>query len=355
MIGGIGARLLTGGMLGMQAQDEAGGYRVNVEKRTIADDIDRKAMELEQVLSGVNDNHVRGLGGDNAAIAYAFFKLFSFLIQLVRDIFTSCALWVTIVTGGVGAPVGAIFGSIALYATIVKGIIDLLLFTWSGIGLMKTNDPRSRSILRSENRTQMISVGEALLTGGVAGMTMGMSGDTGMMRGVEQGRAFGNNIANAGVGPGIKIVGNVGQNVLANNLSNYNAEVGIQERHMKHIFLLRKAKPAMSTLAKPVGSALNSLEEFIAKKKSLQKSKISKAIPRLARSVRVMNMRLQGVPEVQSGEPRPSSVPRTPPPLPPRVSQESSHEDSESEVPVGGPPPLSSPISESMEQDDGEM
>jgi len=349
MVGNIGARLMTGGMLGMQAVDEAGGYRVNVEKRTIADDIDRKAMELEQLLVGVKDSHVRGLGGDNGAIAYAFFKLFSFLIQIVRDIFTSLALWVTLVTAGAGAPVGAIFGSIALFATIIKGIIDLLLFTWSGIGLMKTNDPRSRSILRSENRTQMISVGEALISGGVAGMTMGLSGDHGMMRGAEQGNAFGNDIANVAVGPGIKIVGNIGQNVAANNLSRYNDEVGIEQRYMKQRVLVRKAKPAMATLVKPVGSAFNSLEQFITKKKSLQKSKISKAIPRLAKSIRTMNLRMQGVPEVEVGEQRMSGRPQRPPPLPPRVVSESSHEGVE--PPVGGPLPMPSPIGESMDEE----
>jgi hypothetical protein len=342
---------MTGGLFSLSAEDEAGGYRVGLKSRTLIDDIVRKNFELEQIVKGVAGKPVRGLGGPSGARAYAIFKGIAFALQIVRDISSAVALWVTILTAGAGAPVGVVFASISLFATIAKGVIDLLLLGWSGVGLGNTNDPRSRAILRSENTKQGLAFGEAAFAGASAGMMMGMSGDTGLLSGTKQTSAFSNSsfegvAKNVAIGPVTPLVGNIAQNVGVNNLSEYSPETGYETgKANKRVEQVRKAKRALAVLSHPVQSAFSSLAEFMSKKKKLRESKFAGVLPSLVKNIGTMNTTVQTIPVTEGGggpqpsgpapqlppqvPPGPPPRPETPPPPPPTISPESSESESE--------------------------
>jgi hypothetical protein len=331
MVGGAGLRALTGGMYRIEAEDEAGGYRVALKGRTILDDVVRKYYELKQILRGVNGKPVRGLGGKHGARAYVFFKSLSFALQIIRDISSAVALWVTIVTGGTGAPVGAVFASIALYSGLSKAAIDLLLLIWSAVGLANTNDPVSRMILRGENTRQGLAFGEGAFIGASAGLTMGLSGQTGLLSGQMQTTPFGEgsklhgsisdnwsqNIggkelyygsmlrtgANLGVGPAVPALGNIGQNVGVNVASPYRGHANMTtERFSAQAEKVRKAKGAIRLVANPARAAFLGLSKFAQSKKKVSKSKFMEILPELSKTIEEMGSTVDEVPESAPSE-----------------------------------------------------
>ncbi|MCC6456798.1 MAG: DUF4157 domain-containing protein [Caldilineaceae bacterium] len=316
MVAGAGLRVLTGGLYRIEAEDEAGGYRVGLKSRTILDDIIRKHYELKQILRGVDGKNVRGLGGKHGARAYVFFKGISFALQIVRDIASAAALWVTIITGGQGAPVGAVFASIALYSAISKAAIDLLLLIWSGVGLAMTNDPMSRSILRGENTRQGLAFGEGAFAAASGGLVMGLSGSTGLLSFQNQGAAFGagshtadlsgsmwGTPASMAVRSGVPVVGNIGQKLGVNAMSPYAGHANVENTKVnQQAEKVRKAKSAVRVLSHPVRSAFGALADLAQKKKRLRKSKFIAMLPEIAKTIEDLNSDVQEVPEGGKGE-----------------------------------------------------
>ena len=315
MVGGAGLRALTGGLYGIEAQDEAGGYRVGIKSRTIIDDVIRKHFELKQIMHGVNDNPVHGLGGRDGARAYVFFKGISFALQIVRDISAAVALWVTLITGGAGAPVGAVFASLALFAGLSKAAVDLLLLIWSAVGLGKTNDPRSRAILRGENTRQGLAFAEGAFVGASAGLVMGLSGNTGLVDFGKQTAAFGSgsqtgstgvgigdSLASAGVGPAVPALGNIGAGVGVNALSPYVGHANLTSlKHEEQLTKVRKAKTAIRAVSNPAREAFLRLSEFAQKKKKMRQSKFVAILPDIAKTIEEMGETVQEVPERGGG------------------------------------------------------
>ena len=318
MVMGAGMRALTAGMYRIEAEDEAGGYRVGFKSRTIIDDIIKKHYELKLVLRGVNSKPVRGLGGKHGARAYVFFKALSFALQIIRDIASAVALWVTIVTVGAGAPVGAAFASLALFSAMAKGAIDLLLLIWSAIGLANTNDPTSRMILRGENTRQGLAFGEGVFAGASAGMVMGFSGQTGLLNFGKQDMAFGagsqvkdlsgtieGQIANVAVGPATPALGNIGQNVGVNALSPYIRHANIETRkHDEMLDKVRNAKKAIRVVSNPAREAFLKLSDFAQKQKKMRESKFVAILPEISKTIEEMGSTAQQVPESAPPEQR---------------------------------------------------
>jgi hypothetical protein len=328
IVAGGGLRALTGGMYRVEAADEAGGYRVNLKSVSIVEDMIRKHHELQAIVSGLDGSHVKGLGGKHGARAYAVFKGIAFGLQIARDIASAVALWVTIVTGGAGAPVGAVFATIALYAALAKAAIDLLLLIWSGVGLANTNDPRSRSILRGENVRQGLALGEGAFAGASAGMMMGLSGSTDLLVGSKQGMAFGagsqtkvlsgieGHLANAAVGPVTPVLGNLGQNVGVNNFSSYvphasTEATNISEKAEKS----RTATKAIRVLTSPIQSGFSKLGDFVSKKKNLRTSKFAALIPEIGKTFKELT---RGAQEAAAPPPsQPQGAPQSEPQVSP--------------------------------------
>ena len=314
MIAGPGLRALTGGLYRVEAEDEAGGYRVGLKSRTIIDDIIKKYYELKQLVKGVDGSHVRGLGGKHGARAYVFFKAIAFALQIVRDISSSVALWVTIVTGGQGAPVGAVFASIALYSGLAKAAVDLLLLIWSGIGLANTNDPESRAILRGENTRQGLAFGEGAFAAASAGMVMGLSGSTGLLsfdkqigafgvgsRTADLGGSLGGTVASASVGSATPALGNIGANLAVKGLSPYANNASLENAKLSaQVEKIRKAKSAVRVLSHPVRSAFGKLAEFASRKKRLRKSKFAALLPEIAKTIEDLSSNVDEAPESEA-------------------------------------------------------
>jgi hypothetical protein len=302
---------------------------VNFKGVSLWDDIQAKNLELLQIQQGLDGKNIRGMGGRSGAEAYAFFKGVSFALQIVRDIASACALWVTIVTAGVGAPVGAIFASLALFATIAKAAIDLMLVIWSGTALANTNDPQSRMILRGENMRHGLALGEGLVAGAGAGAVMGISGNTGLLNFQQQTSAFGSSKldgssaqsdrfgaisnnwsqggpggeftyggmlrdgANIGIPQGAQL-GNIGVNVAGAN-HRYGTHSGLERRKLDdQKAKLSKAKLSVHALS-PAASAFKKLGELAANKKPLRKAAIQ--MPEVAKNIQELVGKVDSVSE----------------------------------------------------------
>jgi hypothetical protein len=331
MVAGAATRALTGGMYRLEASNENGGYRVEFKSRTILDDIIKKHYELKMITRGINGKPVRGLGGKHGAQAYAFFKGVSFAIQIIRDIASAVALWVTIVTGGTGAPVGAVFASIALFSALAKGAIDLLLLIWSAVGLANTNDPMSRIILRGENTRQGLAFAEGAFAGAGAGLVMGLSGNTGLLSGHQQTTPFGEgsrlhgsindnwsqNVggselaygsmlrtgANIGVGPAAPALGNIAAGAGVAALSPYTGHANMEnKKHDEMLSKVRNAKKAVRVVSNPAREAFLKLSEFAQSKKKLRENKFIAILPEVSKTIEDLGSTVQQVP---SSEPVP--------------------------------------------------
>jgi hypothetical protein len=190
MVGGIGLRVLTGGLYRVEAEQRAGGYRTAIKSKTLLEDIAKKVAELKNLMKGLQGEG-GGMHGMNkhAMRSYIFFKGLSFVMQVIRDIASGVALWLGITVAG--SPVGAVFATIAFYTGAAKLAIDLMLLIQASIARAKTNDPLSRVLLANQQSTMAAEVGSGAGAMGAAGLMMGLSGSTGLLQGQVQQSAFG--------------------------------------------------------------------------------------------------------------------------------------------------------------------
>jgi hypothetical protein len=322
-----GSRALTGGLYRIDADEVGGGYGVEFKGKTLMAEIERKKVELDRVLQGVKGKPIHGLGKthESGAGAFVFFKKASFALQIIRDIASACALWVTIITLGVGAPVGAVFASIALYTAFAKAAIDLLLLVWSGIGLAKTNDPTSRMILRAENTQAGLAFGEGAFMGTSAGLVMGLSGQQGMFNAQQQIGAFseGSNLegaignqtsqtfANVGVAQSAPVLGNMGAGIGVNAASPYARHAQIESlKHDRKVEQIQRAKKAIRPVTNPAREAFDKLAQLALSKRQFKKARLVVMLPEISKSIEGLGGAIEDIEEPQP-PPQPSAPPQS--------------------------------------------
>lgn len=185
MIGGAALKVFTGGLYRFEAEQRGGGYRTALKSKTLLEDIARKVAELKILVKGL-DGH--GMN-KHAMRSFVFFKGLSFAIEVIRNIAGAIALWLGLTV--VGSPVGAAFATIAFYCAAAKLAIDTMLLIQASVARAKTNDPLSRILLSGQQSSLAAEIGSSAGALGGAGITMGVSGNTGIATGQVQQSAFG--------------------------------------------------------------------------------------------------------------------------------------------------------------------
>jgi hypothetical protein len=287
MLGGIGLRVLTGGLYRVEAEQRGGGYRTAIKSKTLLEDITLKVVELKALAKGLAGQH--GMN-KHAMRSYIFFKALSYIMQVIRDIASAVALWLGITV--VGSPVGAGFAAAAFYTGAAKLAIDIMLLVQASIARAKTNDPQSRILLANQQSTMAAEVGAGAGALGAAGLVMGLSGQTGILTGQAQQTAFGTDSRLGGASQfsglvgldtkvaGVEVVRKLGDQVglgsviagsLAGPIASDESHKANKAKNTEVANEKRSAVRAVKGIFHPINWAIKGLHRFA------NKSKISKA------------------------------------------------------------------------------
>ncbi|MEG4301541.1 DUF4157 domain-containing protein, partial [Microcoleus sp. D3_18a_C4] len=184
--GNAALRIATLGTVGLKTKEVGAGYKSEIKATTVKQEFMAAAKEFQAIVAGTNGEGVKGLGGQTGAKAYAVMQGISTALGLLKSIFSALSLFTI-----PAPPVAAVFTSLTLFTTIVKTAVDLALFIWTGIGTMKTNDPRSRSKLKGNFAKHGLAFGEGASAVGAAGLISKISRDAGQFKFDKQTAALG--------------------------------------------------------------------------------------------------------------------------------------------------------------------